>query len=122
MGDGEFLEACEIPDDPLMIEVALAARRAIAELGTVPAETILPDDSFVYDLVQLPYWDSLEWMGLVLGIERELEDRVIITEPRFDEAMRAARSQSSDLRVRHVVRAMALAATDHPKKILFDDL
>jgi acyl carrier protein len=122
MDDGEFLGECEIPDDPLMVEVTLAARRVIAELGTVPAETILPDDSFVSDLVQLPYWDSLEWMGLVLGIERELGDRVIITEPRFDEAMRAARRQSSGLRVGHVVRAMALAATDHPKKILYDEL
>jgi hypothetical protein len=52
-------------------------------------------------------------MGFVIGIERELDDRVIITEECFDEAMRSARSQSSDLRGRHVVRAMALAATDH---------
>lgn len=121
MGDGEFVKACEVPDDPLRIEVALAARRVIAELGTVPAETIRPDDSFAHDLVQLPYWDSLEWIGLVIGIERELDDRVIITEQVFDEAMRMARSQSSDLRVGHLVRAMALAATDHSKKILFDD-
>jgi acyl carrier protein len=104
-----------------MIQVALAARRVIAELGTVPAETILPDDSFVYDLVELPCWDSLDWLGLVLGIERELGGRVIITESPFDEAIRAARWQSSDLRVRHVVRAIAVAVTDQPKKILFDD-
>jgi acyl carrier protein len=121
MADSEFLGACEIPDDPLMIEVALAARRVIAELGTVPVKTIKPDDSFAHDLVQLPYWDSLDWIGLVLGIERELGDRVVITEQCFDKSMRTARSQSSDLRVGHVVRAMALAATDHPKKILFDD-
>jgi hypothetical protein len=121
MGDGDFVKGCEIPDDPLTVEVALAARRVIADLGTVPTETIKPDDSFGHDLVQLPYWDSLEWVGLVIGIERALDDRVIITEHRFDEAMRTARSQSSDLRVRHVVRALALAATDRPEKILFDD-
>lgn len=121
MGDGEFLKACEIPDDPLTVEVALAARRVIADLGTVPTETIKPDDSFAHDLVQLPYWDSLEWMGLVMGIERELDDRVIITEQGFDEAMRVARGLSKGLRVRHVVRAMAIGATDQPKKTRFDD-
>jgi hypothetical protein len=120
MGDGEFVKACEIPGEPLMVEVALAARRVIAELGTVPAETIRPDDSFAQDLVHLPYWDSLDWLGLVLGIERELGGRVIITEHPFDEAMRAARSRSSDLRVRHVVRAMALAATFAPKGMTLD--
>lgn len=111
LGDDEFVKACGLPDEPLMIEVALAARRVIAELGTVPAGTIRPDDSFARDLVQLPYWDSLEWMGLVIGIEAELGDRVNITELCFDEAMAAARSQSSDLRVKHVVRAIAMAAT-----------
>jgi hypothetical protein len=30
MSDGEFVKTCEIPDDPLMIQVALAARRVIA--------------------------------------------------------------------------------------------
>lgn len=116
MGDGEFLEACEIPDDPLMIDVALTARRVIAELGTVPAETIRPDDSFAHDLVQLPYWDSLEWLGLIMGIERELDDRAIITEECFDDAMRAARGQPSDLCVKHIVRAVAMAATVQPPK------
>ena len=103
MGDGEFIKACEIPDEPFLVGIALAARRIIAEPGTVPAETIRPDDTFAHDLVQLPFWDSLEWMGLVLGIEGELGSRVNITEDCFDEAMRAARSEALDLRVRHIV-------------------
>ncbi len=120
MGDGEFIQACEIPDEPLRAEIALAARRVIAELGTVPAETIRPDDSFAHDLVHLPYWDSLEWMGLVLGIEGELGGRVNITEDCFDEAMRAARSESLDLRVKHIVRAVALGATSAPTEASLD--
>ena len=55
IGDDEFLKACEIPDEPLRITVALAARRVIGELRTVPAETIHPNDSFAHDLVHLPY-------------------------------------------------------------------
>lgn len=121
MSDDDFLRACEIPDEPLRVAVALAARRVIAELGTVPPETNRPDDSFAHDLVRLPFWDSLDWMGLVLGIEEKTGDRVIVSEPCIDEAVRAARNESSDLRVRHVVRALALAARDGPEKALHDE-
>jgi hypothetical protein len=121
MDDDDFLKGCEIPDEPLRIEVALAARRVIAELGTVPPETIRPDDSFARELVQLPFWDSLDWLDLVLLIEEKLGGRVIFPEPYLDDAVRAARGELSDIRVKHVVRSLALAATDRPKKILLDE-
>ncbi len=111
MDDGEFVKACEIPDEPLRVEIALAARRAIAELGTVPAETIRPDDSFAHDLVQLPYWDSLEWMGLVLGIERQFEGKVVLDDSVIGDAVKLAGGRLSELRVKHVVRSLALTAT-----------
>jgi hypothetical protein len=109
MGDGEFLKACEIPNEPLMIDFTLAARRVIAELGRVPAETLRPDGSFAHDLVQLPYWDSLDWLDFMFRVEREC--RRIIARPVFDEMMRSSERWAADLQVRHVVRSLALTAT-----------
>ena len=112
IGDDDFLRACEIPDEPLRINVALAARRVIAELGTVPAETIHPDDSFAHDLVQLPYWDSLDWLDFIFRVERESEQKV--PRPVLDEAAMFAWGRDADLRVKHVVRAIAMAAMTVP--------
>jgi hypothetical protein len=118
MGDAEFVKACEIPDEPLMAMVALAARRVIAELGTVPPETIRPDDSFAHDLVQLPYWDSLDWLDFIFQVERECRSRI----PRlvFDEVVRSVEGRPADLRVRHVVRAVTMAATAGPTGMTLD--
>src|SRR3954468_13622083 len=71
MPDAEFLRACEVPDEPFAARAALAARRAIASLATVPAETIRPDDSFVHDLRKLPFWDSLDWLSFVFEVEKQ---------------------------------------------------
>jgi hypothetical protein len=60
-------------------------------------------------------------MGLVLGIEQQFGGEVVLDDSVIFDAIGAARRESSDLRVRHVVRALALAVTDRPKKILFDD-
>jgi acyl carrier protein len=121
MGDGEFLMRCEIPDEPLPVKVALAARRVIAALGTVPPETIRPDDTFAKDLVQLPFWDSLEWVGLVMGVEEEFAEKVLVAESCIDDAVKLAGGRHTELRVKHVVRAMALSATYRPKEALLDD-
>jgi acyl carrier protein len=121
MGDGEFLMQCEIPDEPLRKSVALAARRVIAALGTVPPETIRPDDTFAKDLVQLPFWDSLEWMCLIMGIEEEFEGKVLVTESCIDDAVKLAGGRHSELKVKHVVRAMAQSAFYRPQESLLDD-
>jgi hypothetical protein len=112
MGDDEFLRECKIPDEPLRINVALAARRIIGELATVSAETIHPDDSFAHDLVRLPYWDSLDWLDFIFRVERESQRKF----PRsvLDEATMSTCGRDADLRVKHVVRAIAMAAMTVP--------
>ena len=120
MDDDVFLKACEIPDEPLRIGVALAARRTIAELGTVPPETISPSDTFAHDLVELPFWDSLDWMGFILDIERRVDVKLPCTSV-IDDAIKLAGGHHSKLQVKHVVKATALAATPYPKKPLFDE-
>jgi hypothetical protein len=119
LGDDDFLKGCEIPNEPLRIEVALATRSVIAELGTVVPETIRPDDSFAHDLVQLPFWDSLDWLHFLFLVERACRRQV--SRQVFDEAVTVAGAREADLRVRHVVRAVTLAATDRPKKLLLDE-
>jgi hypothetical protein len=120
MDDDDFLKGCEIPDEPLPIAVALAARRVIAELGTVPPETIRPDDSFAHHLVQLPFWDSLDWLGFILDVEQQFKGAVRL--PSLVWVIEEATWESGgDLRVKHIVRFLALAATERPKKALVDD-
>ncbi len=113
---------CEIPDDPLMVGVALATRRVIADLGTVPNETIHPADSFAHDLVQLPFRDSLDWLSLILGIEQQFDGKVFFPNGSvIDEAFKLAGGRRSDLQVKHVVKAIALAASYRPKKLPLDE-
>ena len=122
MDDDVFLKACEIPDEPLRIGVALAARRTIAELGTVPAETILPSDTFAHDLVELPFWDSLDWLHFIFSVERRSDGTFKLPYGSLiDEAIKLAGGSHSDLQVKHVVKATALAATRYPKKPLVDE-
>jgi hypothetical protein len=119
MSDRAFLIACEIPDELVPIEVALAARRVIAELGTVPSETILAHDTFAYDLIQLPFWDSLDWLDFIFRVERECQ--IKLSRPIFCEsAIKWIPRRDRDLQVRHVIRAVVLAVTA-PKKTLLDD-
>jgi hypothetical protein len=121
MSDRAFLAACEIPDESLPIELALAARRVIAELGTVPAETILPDDTFAHDLVQLPFWDSLDWMDFIFRVERECELK--LSRPIFCEvAINLIPRRGTDLQVRHVIMAVVVAVTPPKKTMLDEDL
>lgn len=109
MGDEDFLRGCEIPDEPLAVEVALAARKVTAQLGTVPPETIRPDDSFGKDLVQLPFWDSLEWACLLFEVEHETGCRLSWS-TFHDDVDKAAEGRARDLQVRHVVKVLARSA------------
>jgi hypothetical protein len=116
MADEDFLRACLVPRDPMQTEAGLAARRAIASLATVPASTILPDDSFARDLVQLPFWDSLDWLGFVLETEVQSGLRIRLPAGVVERAHEEAGGGDA-LRVRHVVRAVASAAipSRHPE-------
>ena len=84
----------------------------IGELGTVPAETIHPDDSFAHDLVHLPYWDSLDWLDFIFRVEIECQQKV--PRPVFDEAATFTWGAVADLQVKHVVRAVAMSAMVAP--------
>ncbi len=109
MADEDFLKVCLVPEDPMQVEAALAARRAIASLATVPASTILPDDSFARDLVQLPFWDSLDWLGFLLETEVQSGLRIRLPGGVVERAYEEAGGGDA-VRVRHVVRAVASAA------------
>jgi hypothetical protein len=112
LSDDEFLRQCHVPGEPFAILAALSARRAVASLATVPAETIRPDDSFARDLSQLPFWDSLDWLGFVLEVEKQSGFTLRVTGAAAHGAVKAAGGYQS-LRVRDVVRS-AIALTTAP--------
>jgi hypothetical protein len=109
MDDEDFLKACLVREGPVQAQAALAARRAIAELAGVPANTILPDDSFGRDLIQLPFWDSLDWVEFTIETERQSDWRIHMGSRVIDEAHKEAGGWHA-LRVRHVVRAVAASS------------
>jgi hypothetical protein len=109
MGDEAFLAACDVGADPVAARVALAARRVIARLATVPPTTVLPDDSFARDLVRLPFWDSLDWLGFDLELEKELGCDVWISHLKWQGTLKPLVG-FRNLLVRHVVYAVATTA------------
>ena len=109
MDDETFLRACGIPNDPFRRRVAVKARTAIANLAGVPPATILPDHTFAHDLVELPYWDSLDWLGYVFEVERLFHNAIAIPSP-VEAAFHAA-GLKQPLCVKHLVKATSLAAT-----------
>jgi len=116
LSDDGFLKSCGVPDDPFRIKVALAARSSIARLGTVPPETIEPNDSFAKDLVQLPFWDSLDWLTLVFEMDKKLGFRAIPANDFIDSAVKLAGGRAAELKVEHVVRALVLTARQPGQK------
>lgn len=122
MADRDFLRRCDIPDESRKADVALAVRRAIAGLGTVPAESIRPEDSILRDLADLPFWDRLDWLVFVLEVERHLEGKVKLPRTWIDDAVRRAGGYRAglDLRVEHIVQAV-VAAVCCPKKAALDE-
>jgi hypothetical protein len=109
MPDAEFLHECEVPDEPFAARAALAARRAIASLATVRADTIGPDDSFYHDLRRLPFWDSLDWLGFALEVEKQSNYELRVIGAVAQGAVQAA-GDFKRLRVRHIIRSVMTAA------------
>src|SRR3954469_1805047 len=114
MPDADFLRACEVPDEPFAVRAALSARRAIAALATVPAETIRPDDSFLDDLRRLPFWDSLDWLSFVFEVEKQSNYELRVMGTVAEGALKAA-GDIKNLRVRHLIRSVMTAALSRPK-------
>jgi acyl carrier protein len=71
--DGEFVAACDLPDTPEAARIALAVRRAAAVYGLVDPLFVRASDRYPDELVALPRWDSLDWVEVVLELERQLD-------------------------------------------------
>lgn len=72
----EFVRACALPDDPNRTSIALAVRDAIAELGEIDPLLVRADDSFDRDLVNLPFWGSLDTIAVILALEKHLKTKI----------------------------------------------
>ena len=70
--DGDFLRDLGITDDGEEREVALAVRRAVANVGLVDPLYIRADDREQDELSVLPVWDNMDWVALVMELEDEL--------------------------------------------------
>lgn len=62
----------------------------------------------------LPYWDSLDWLGFVFEVEREMEERIKLPKGAVAEGLPGGDfgGRGGPLLVKEVVRATALAAID----------
>ena len=108
MSEGAFLKECQVPDEPFATRAALAARAAIASLATVPSDAIYPADTFI-ELQRLPFWDSLDWLGFVLEVEKQSGAELRVMGGVAGGAVQAAGGFKS-LRVEHIIRAVVCAA------------
>ena len=71
--DEQFLAECGIPPGADLARVAIAVRRCVADTGLVDSAFVQPGDRFPGSLDVLPLWDSMDFVDLVLRIERELD-------------------------------------------------
>jgi hypothetical protein len=75
--DEEFWSQCGLPDTPRARQIALAVRRAVANVGLVDSQFISLEDSYPGTLEVLPIWDSIDWLSFVFELEKELAEKVI---------------------------------------------
>jgi len=67
--DDDFLIALGLSASSDDGRIALAIRSAIAELGQVPTTAIRANHRFFPDLEHLPFYDSIDFVGLILETE-----------------------------------------------------
>ncbi|MFQ5730496.1 MAG: hypothetical protein ACE5KM_00940 [Planctomycetaceae bacterium] len=72
-GDEEFLAALGIDRDSEDGEFALRLRDGLAMLGSVPGDSLRASHRFYPDLERLPYYDSPDYLALILLVEDRLE-------------------------------------------------
>ena len=109
MSDADFLCACEVADEPFDRMVATAARQAIASLGTVPAETILPEQVILGDLSNLPFWDSIDWLSYMFEVEKQAKYEIKVPANVIRGAVLAAGGYAQ-VSVRDLIRATVASA------------
>ena len=76
VSDADFLEVLGIDGDADDAGVALWLRDAVAALGSVPGDSLHPSQQFYPDLEQLPFYDSPDFLELIVLIEDGLNVQV----------------------------------------------
>lgn len=74
--DADFVLDCGMRDNIQGARAALAVRRAVAGVGLVDSAFIRADDRYPDDLEALPLWDSMDFVDLIMRIEKDLETRI----------------------------------------------
>lgn len=67
--DEEFVSGCGVSS--ATAHIAIGVRRVIARLGSVEPAFICHDDLFEGRIDRLPFWDSLDTIGIVMELEEE---------------------------------------------------
>ena len=74
--DDDFLRDCEIAPNTEAARIAVAARRAVAETGSVDPLFIRADDNAPGGTLDvLPVWDSMDFLTLIFALEKHLDQR-----------------------------------------------
>lgn len=74
--DAKFIADCGLPDAPFARRVALAVRRSVASYGMIESDFIQATDTYPDQLIELSGWDSLDFYGWILELERELDQTI----------------------------------------------
>ena len=69
----QFLIGCGLPPDSETARIAIAVRRAVANVGTVDPLYIRPDDVYPDQLAVLPLWCSMDWIVYIMELEDQLD-------------------------------------------------
>lgn len=75
--DATFIVSCELPDDPIAHDTAIAVRRSVAKYGMIESDYILSSDRYPNELIALSGWDSIDFVGWMLELEAELKEDVL---------------------------------------------
>jgi hypothetical protein len=72
----KFLAELGLTADSQQARDAMAIRSAIAELGEVPSTSIRAEHRFFPDLKHLPFYDSIDFLGLILETEKKTNFKI----------------------------------------------
>jgi acyl carrier protein len=74
--DDQFIAECGLPPGPEAARIAMAVRRAVADIGSIDPEFILAADAYPDQLGVLPLWDSMDWLAFIWALEKQLGTRL----------------------------------------------
>lgn len=80
--DEKFISDCDLPETELAKRVAIAVRRSVANYGMVESEFVYASDKYPDELIELSGWDSIDFVGWLLELEKELG--VLVPSQAFD--------------------------------------